>query len=84
MGVIRVKPDTPLNLLEPAFERVLTPDLALLTKADFVAREHRFWQNVAPIGIVFNIGLVMGFVVGTGICYVQEISVGSFAVVYSQ
>ena len=41
----------------------------MLTKAELIAKEHGFWDKVAPIGTVFSIGVVMGFIVGLAICY---------------
>ena len=34
-----------------------------------VTLEQAFWDKVAPIGTVFMIGVVMGFIVGMAICY---------------
>jgi len=34
-----------------------------------VRREQDFWEKVTPIGVVFDIGVAMGFVVGLAICY---------------
>ena len=41
----------------------------MFTKDDLIAKEQGFWDHVAPIGTVFSIGVVMGFVVGLAICY---------------
>ena len=41
----------------------------MLTKAGLIAKEQGFWHHVAPIGTVFSIGVVMGFIVGLAICY---------------
>ena len=41
----------------------------MLTKAGLIAKEQGFWDHVAPIGTVFSIGVVMGFIVGLAICY---------------
>jgi putative ABC transport system permease protein len=40
-----------------------------LTKPEFIAKEQDFWENVAPLGVVFDIGVAMGFLVGLVICY---------------
>ena len=45
-------------------QAALPPDVRVLTKDGFIAREHDFWDKVAPIGTVFYIGVVMGFIVG--------------------
>jgi putative ABC transport system permease protein len=69
VGVLRVRPGADLARLRDAAQAALPPDVLVLTKRDFVAKEQSFWDKVAPIGTVFSIGVVMGFVVGMAICY---------------
>ncbi|MCD4726063.1 MAG: ABC transporter, partial [Pirellulales bacterium] len=47
----------------------LPNDVAVLTKAEMVARERNFWQRSTPIGYIFTIGTLIGFLVGVVICY---------------
>ena len=47
----------------------MPPDVRVLTKDGLIAKEQGFWDHVAPIGTVFSIGVVMGFIVGLAICY---------------
>ena len=44
-------------------------DVLVLTLPELVAKEQAFWQRVTPVGVVFDIGMVMGFIVGMAICY---------------
>lgn len=46
-----------------------SPDVTVLTKAELVDRERRFWWVSTPIGFAFGAGVVLGFVVGVVICY---------------
>ena len=69
IGVLRVRPGAELERLRAAIQAALPPGVQVLTKAGLVAREQAFWDKVAPIGTVFTIGVVMGFIVGMGICY---------------
>jgi putative ABC transport system permease protein len=39
------------------------------TRAEFIADEISFWDNNTPIGVIFKVGVIMGFVVGVLICY---------------
>jgi putative ABC transport system permease protein len=41
----------------------------VLTVAELIEREHRFWLGNTPIGFAFVFGMFMGFAVGTVICY---------------
>jgi putative ABC transport system permease protein len=69
VGVLRVRHGADLDRLHAALQAALPPDVQVLTKPGLVAREQAFWDKVAPIGTVFNIGVVMGFIVGMAICY---------------
>lgn len=69
VGVLRVRPGTDLDPLRDRLRAALPPDVRVLTKDEFIARERDFWDKVAPIGTVFYIGVVMGFIVGSVICY---------------
>ena len=41
----------------------------MLTLRELADKEQAFWQRVTPVGVVFDIGMVMGFIVGMAICY---------------
>jgi hypothetical protein len=69
VGVLRVRQGADLERLRAALQAELPPDVRVLTKPGLVAREQAFWDSVAPLGTVFNIGVVMGFIVGMAICY---------------
>jgi putative ABC transport system permease protein len=69
IGVLRVRHGADLERLRAALQAALPPDVQVFTKSGLVAREQAFWDNVAPVGTVFNIGVVMGFIVGMAICY---------------
>jgi putative ABC transport system permease protein len=45
------------------------PDVIVLTKAEYRAREQAFWLGNTPIGFAFGFGTFMGFAVGLVICY---------------
>ena len=69
VGVLRVRPGTDLDQLQAKLAKTLPPDVRVQSLARFIARERDFWDKVAPIGTVFSIGVVMGFIVGSVICY---------------
>ncbi|MEM6978932.1 MAG: FtsX-like permease family protein, partial [Planctomycetota bacterium] len=41
----------------------------VLTSDQLKRRESAFWSSQTPVGIIFSIGVVMGFAVGVIICY---------------
>jgi putative ABC transport system permease protein len=69
VGVLRVRPGTDLRALRARLEDLLPADVRVLTLEEFMAKERDFWDKVAPVGTVFYIGVVMGFIVGCVICY---------------
>ncbi len=69
LGVLRLRPGIPQNEARAAVGARLPVDVIVLTKAELVRKEQDFWEKVAPIGVVFDIGVAMGFVVGLAICY---------------
>ena len=69
VGVLRVMAGADLRQLKAAVQAAMPEDVLVLTKPELIAKEQGFWDRVAPIGTVFNIGVVMGFVVGVAICY---------------
>jgi putative ABC transport system permease protein len=69
VGLLRVGPGVDLERLRRTIEAALPPDVRVFTKDGLIAKEQGFWDHVAPIGTVFSIGVVMGFVVGLAICY---------------
>lgn len=69
VGVLKVSPGTDLIAVQRELQDRLPSDIRVLTKQQYVDREQGFWGRVTPIGTVFNIGVVMGFVVGLGVCY---------------
>jgi putative ABC transport system permease protein len=69
VGVIRLAPGADREAVREALAKRMPADVVVLTRAELIAKDHRFWENVAPVGVVFDIGLVMGFIVGMAICY---------------
>jgi putative ABC transport system permease protein len=69
IGVVRLVAGTPLSAAREAVAARLPADVIVLTKAELVRKEQDFWEKVTPIGVVFDIGMAMGFVVGLAICY---------------
>ena len=44
-------------------------DVVVLTKQELLDREVGYWRDETPIGFVFGLGVAIGFLVGTVICY---------------
>ena len=69
VGVVRLRPGADAAALRDQLKAALPPDVLVLTKAEFIAREIHYWDASTPIGYVFTFGVIIGFVVGAIIVY---------------
>jgi putative ABC transport system permease protein len=69
LAAIRLKPDANIDHVLTQLTQTLPPDVQALSKQQLIDREKKFWQQNAPLGYIFMVGAVMGFVVGVVICY---------------
>jgi putative ABC transport system permease protein len=69
LGVVQVcKGADPQEVKQRLIES-LPHDMLVKTKDELIDREIGFWNSSTPIGFVFSLGTVIGFVVGVIICY---------------
>ncbi len=71
LGIVQLKPGSNLSLaaLKAQLTKELPGDVAVFTKQEFITRERTFWSVSTPVGYIFLVGTVIGFVVGVIICY---------------
>lgn len=69
IGLIRLKNPGQAHALQARLLEVLPDDVRVLTRAGFGRQERQFWQSSTPVGFVFGLGTVMGFLVGIIFCY---------------
>ncbi|MBX7072267.1 MAG: ABC transporter permease DevC [Pirellulales bacterium] len=69
IGLIRLKEPGQAHVLQARLLEVLPDDVNVLTRAGFGRQERQFWQRSTPVGFVFGLGTVMGFLVGIIFCY---------------
>jgi len=69
LGLIQLRPGTAPGQVQDRLRRALEPDVLVLTRAEFIARETRYWASATPIGYVFGFGAIMGLVVGCVVVY---------------
>lgn len=68
-GLIRVDPGVDAESVRRTLTAALPPDVRVVEKAALVAEEKRFWATNQPIGLIFGLGMVVGFIIGVTICY---------------
>ena len=69
LGLIRLREGVDPDAARDLIDAMLPPDVLVMTKEQFVARERSYWGATTPIGYVFAFGAIIGFVVGAIIVY---------------
>lgn len=68
-GLIRAEPGTNLNELKQTILQKLPKDIAVMTPEEMRQREVLYTTKSVPIGMVFKIAALIGFLTGIIICY---------------
>lgn len=69
IGLIKLKPGADREDVIESLRQVLPKDIQVLSKQEFIEKETAYWATSTPIGFIFALGTVMGFIVGTVIVY---------------
>jgi len=69
MGFITLAPGTDPARARDAVDAVLPSDVRVMTRDEFIAVERGYWAEHLPIGFIFNLGSLMGLIVGGVIVY---------------
>ena len=69
LGLIKIEPDVNLEAVVAALQQRLPADTNVLTKADIIQNDRRYWLENTAIGFIFSLGVVVSFIVGTVIVY---------------
>jgi len=69
LGLIRLRPGADPERVARRLTAALEPDVRILTREAFIAREVDYWGSTTPIGFVFGFGAIMGLAVGGVIVY---------------
>jgi putative ABC transport system permease protein len=70
VGIVQITDNrSDVETIRQEITESLPKDVRMFTKREFIQRERKFWQTNTPVGYVFTVGAVMGFVIGVIICY---------------
>lgn len=69
IGLIILKPNTDSQKVLANLSANLPKDVKVLTSQGFIDFEKNYWTVRTPIGFVFNLMVIMGFVVGVVVVY---------------
>ena len=68
-GVVKCLPKADPKVVSERLQQMLGPHVIVQTRGDFLESERNFWGKNTPIGLIFWVGTLIGFVVGLIICY---------------
>ncbi|MCC6491661.1 MAG: FtsX-like permease family protein [Pirellulales bacterium] len=69
LGIVHVNTGASAGEVRDLLDQILDDRVLVLTREQFRLQEVKFWDDSTPIGIIFNAGKIIGFVVGMVICY---------------
>jgi putative ABC transport system permease protein len=69
VGVVRLKPGVDPIATVAKMRQTFANDVKILTKAEFIEFERKYWEEGTSIGFIFTLGTAMGFIVGIVIVY---------------
>jgi len=69
LGVVKLQEGADPVQVRDALKDALPLGVEPLLREELIDREKTFWATNAPLGYIFLVGAVMGFVVGIVICY---------------
>ncbi len=68
VGLVRLKKGADAQVVQKGLVAALPADVLVLTRGQYARNEQRYWENATPVGFIFRLGLLVGFVVGVVIC----------------
>lgn len=69
IGIITIKKGEDVRRIQEELRINLPSDIKVLTKQEYIDDEKAYWNNITPIGYIFNFGVIMGLFVGFVIVY---------------
>jgi putative ABC transport system permease protein len=71
LGIVQLEPGADRREVQRELRRLYAAneDVRVLTPEELKSQEESFWTESTPIGFIFMLGLVVGFIVGIVICY---------------
>lgn len=69
LGLVTLQPGVDIQKVRLNLQANLPNDIKILTKQEFIDLEKYYWAARTPIGYLFNLSIVMGFIIGIAIVY---------------
>jgi len=68
-GLLKVVPGADVRAVRDSLRATLADDVQVMTKQEFIDQVINYWATAQPVGAVFGMGMVVGFLIGVTICY---------------
>src|SRR5207244_420830 len=68
-GLVRLAPGAKVAEVQAALQQALPDDVKVMTKQELIDQVKDYWGNSKPVGYVFGLGTLVGFIIGVTICY---------------
>jgi putative ABC transport system permease protein len=69
LGLIVCQAGRDVIQVRDQLQKIVGTGVTVQTRQELIEKEIRFWDTNTPIGVIFRVGMIMGFVVGILICY---------------
>jgi putative ABC transport system permease protein len=69
LGLIKLKPGADPDQVVAQLKQILLPDVDVLTRDQVNQHERDYWIKRTSVGVIFKLGVIVGFIVGTAIVY---------------
>lgn len=69
IGIITVKKGVDPLVVQGQIRKILPNDVKILSRDEYIEDEKAYWNDLTPIGYIFNFGVIMGLFVGLVIVY---------------
>lgn len=69
LGLVQLEKGANAIAIRDAMRSQLEQDVKILTRQEFIDLELNYWSEATPIGFIFGLGVIMGFIVGVVIVY---------------
>ncbi len=69
LGLVICEPGVEISAVRRRLASELGDGVSVVTRQQYISKEISFWDDNTPIGVIFQVGVIMGFVVGVLICY---------------
>lgn len=69
VGIISLSPGADIARVQRDIQKIMPENIKVMSREEYVEDEKAYWNDLTPIGYIFNFGVIMGLFVGLVIVY---------------